>query len=277
MTRAELFCAGYFLERADMRNIDFQLTLMDSAQVFHWQKTENGYAAAVNGNIMTESDETEEAKYYFDDARDYSGLERACCGYEQAVRAVNLLKGLRVLNQPAWETVIAFILSANNNVKRIRNLVLALCREYGRPLAYQGKVLYSFPTPDVLAGQNPNSLRQLVTCGYRAEYLIETAKMVAGGFDLNALKDMPLERARKELLCLKGIGPKVADCVLLFGCGHTDAFPVDIWVKRLMENWFHVTGSPQKISEKAREMLGPDCGLIQQALFHAARCGLIEV
>lgn len=260
-----------------MRELDFQLTLIDSAQVFHWKKIGGHFAAAVNGRIMTESDQSQEAAQYFDDDRDYSILAKDCASYEQAARAVKKLSGLRVLNQPAWETVVAFILSANNNVSRIRNLVLSLCAAYGEPLSYCRQTLYTFPKPAVLAAQKPDILRKIVTCGYRAEYLIETASMIAEGFDLEALKHMPLDSARKELMRLKGVGPKVADCILLFGCGHTDAFPVDVWVKRLMENWFHITGNPQRISDKAREMLGPNCGLIQQALFHAARCGIIEV
>ena len=260
-----------------MRNIDFQLTLIDSAQVFHWQKKGERFVAVVDGRIMTDIDQTYEARIYFDDDRDYSLLERACSKYEQAAQAVGILKGLKVLNQPVWETVVAFILSANNNVQRIRNLVFSLCRAYGEPIPYQGTMLYAFPSPAVLSKQVPETLRKIVTCGYRAEYLIETARMVADGFDLNSLKTMPLESARRELMRLKGVGPKVADCILLFGCGHTDAFPVDVWVTRLMQNWFHVTGSPQKISDKAREMLGEECGLIQQALFHAARCGVIKV
>ena len=260
-----------------MRSIDFELTLIGSAQVFHWVKTGTGYVAAVNGRIMRHDDETPEAKHYFDDGRDYSRLADDCVKYEQASCAVRRLRGLRVLNQPAWEALVAFILSANNNVKRIRDLVNALCLHYGEKTEFNGRALYAFPSPETLSKQDPQKLKRVVTCGYRAEYLVETAKTVWEGFDLNALRDMPIEKARKELMRLKGVGPKVADCVLLFGCGHADAFPVDVWVKRLMESWFGVTGSPQKISDKAREMLGPNCGLIQQSLFHAARCGLIKV
>ena len=250
---------------------------MDSAQVFHWHKTDKGYAAVVDGKIMTEKDDTPEAAFYFDDARDYSILAKDCSHFEKAARAVTLLPGLKVLNQPTWETLLQFILSANNNVKRIRGLVLKLCEVYGTPIAYEGNTYYTFPSPEALAGIDPSVLQKHVTCGYRADYLVTTAAMVRDGFDLEGLRHMPLEQARKELLRLKGVGPKVADCVLLFGCGHADAFPVDVWVQRLMESWFGVTGSPQKVSDKARELLGERCGLIQQSLFHAARCGLIEL
>ena len=270
------FLRGLFFNK-QMRNIDFALTLMESAQVFHWQFFSGIYAAAVNGSIMFNDDETPQAKHYFDDDRDYGLLIDDCRKYEQAALAMKRLAGLRVLNQPTWETVAAFILSSNNNVSRIRNLVSTLCRVYGERLTRDGITLHGFPSPAVLAAQNPDDLKRVVTCGYRAAYLVETANMVNEGFDLDALRSLTLESAKKELMRLKGVGPKVADCILLFGCGHADAFPVDVWVARLMDRWFHVTGTEQKVSDKAREMFGPRCGLIQQALFHAARTGIIEV
>ena len=253
------------------------MTLIDSAQVFHWQKTENGYAAVVDGRIMTAEDTDEAAKIYFDDERDYSSLALECADFPIAVKAVTELPGLRVLNQPVWEAIIAFIISANNNVKRIRSLVLKLCEEYGDAYTYEGQRFYGFPRPETLAAVDPNVLSKKVTCGYRAPYLTETARMIRDGFEIESLKDMPLESARKELMKLKGVGPKVADCVLLFGCRHADAFPVDVWVSRLMESWFNVTGSREFMCREALRLLGPNCGLIQQALFHAARKGLIEL
>ena len=260
-----------------MRNFDPYLTLIDSAQVFHWKQTGEHYAAVVNGRVMTDEDTDSEARFYFDDARDYTHLIDACACAECAKKAVTMLPGLKVLNQPAWEALIAFILSANNNVSRIRNLVMTLCEKYGAAYPYHGTVLYGFPSPGTLASLDPAVLRKEVTCGYRAEYLIKSARMVEEGFDLEALRGVPTDEAKKELRRLPGVGPKVADCVLLFGLGHTDAFPVDVWVERLMESWFHVHGSRGHLSEEARRILGPECGLIQQALFHAARTGLIEL
>jgi len=260
-----------------MRQLDSRLTLIDSAQVFHWQEINGRFVAVVNGRIMTDTDTDSEACHYFDDERDYSTLANECGGFELAVKAINLLPGLKVINQPTWEALIAFILSANNNVKRIRNLVMKLCEMYGDKYTFEGHTLYGFPAPETLAKLDPNVLKTQVTCGYRAEYLVETSKMVVNGFDLEAVKQLPLELARKELMKLMGVGPKVADCVLLFGCEHADAFPVDVWVARLMESWFGVTGSREHMCSEARRLLGEHCGLIQQALFHAARTGKIEL
>lgn len=259
-----------------MREMNLRLTLMDSAQAFHWRKIGGVFAAVVDGRVLTSADEDAFARAYFDDARDYSRLMEDCASYPVAARAVQATPGLRVLNQPPWEALLQFILSANNNVARIRALVTALNETYGEAHAFQGETLHGFPKPEVLANLTEAELRARVTCGYRAAYLIGTARMVADGFPLNALSAMPIEQAREELMRLPGVGPKVADCVLLFGCRHADAFPVDVWVKRLMADWFGVTGSPAFLAREARRMFGERCGLIQQSLFHAARVGLIE-
>lgn len=147
-----------------MRNFDPYLTLVDSAQVFHWQKIGDRYAAVVNGRIMTDADTDADARFYFDDDRDYGHLIKSC-GAECAQKAVSMLPGLRVLNQPAWEALIAFILSANNNVSRIRSLVLTLCEKYGDGFPYNGNVLHGFPSPETLASLDPAILRKEVTCG----------------------------------------------------------------------------------------------------------------
>ena len=267
-------CGFLFMQ---MRELDCDLTLMESAQVFHWQKLDDGFAAVVNGRVMTERDTDAEACAYFDDDRDYTILAGECGGFASAGKALEMLPGLKVLNQPAWEALIAFILSANNNVKRIRSLVMKLCETYGDSYSFGSHRLYGFPTSKTLAKLDPNELKTQVTCGYRAEYLVETAKMITDGFELDSLREMSLETARRELMKLKGVGPKVADCVLLFGCGHADAFPVDVWVARLMESWFGVTGSREHVCAEARRLLGEHCGLIQQALFHAARTGKMEL
>ena len=259
-----------------MREMNLRLTLMDSAQAFHWRKIGGVFAAVVDGRVLTSADEDAFARAYVDDARDYSRLMEDCASYPVAARAVQATPGLRVLNQPPWEALLQFILSANNNVARIRALVTALNETYGEAHAFQGETLHGFPKPEVLANLTEAELRARVTCGYRAAYLIGTARMVADGFPLNALSAMPIERAREELMRLPGVGPKVADCALLFGCRHADAFPVDVWVKRLMADWFGVTGSPAFLAREARRMFGERCGLVQQSLFHAARVGLIE-
>ena len=121
-----------------MRQFDEQLTLIDSAQVFHWQHVDGKYISVVNGKVRTSQDNDELAKLYFDDGRDYALLKQQCASFPTAVHAIDMMPGLRVLNQPVWEALIAFILSANNNVKRIRGLVLGICEKYGDKYTYNG-------------------------------------------------------------------------------------------------------------------------------------------
>lgn len=143
-----------------------------------------------------------------------------------------------------------FILSSNNNAVRIRQLVWKVCA-LGPQMEIDGAPMRGFPAPEVLARAGADALRQM-GCGYRAEYLEQTARRVADGFGLEALRAMEYGAARERLLQLSGVGPKVADCVLLFGCGHTQAFPVDVWMARAMEKYFGMGGlSRERMREGA--------------------------
>lgn len=265
--------------------IDLRLTLMDSAQCFHWMEREGRFVAAVAGAPVRLWQDAEgihaeggcsahELRHYLDLDRDYAAIAAEYAHIPAACEAVGLFPGLRVLNQPPWEALIAFILSANNNVTRIRALVRALCEHCGQRL---DGGLYAFPTPERLADCDEAELRALKV-GYRAPYLIETARRIRDGFPLDTLRYMPYEEAHKQLTTLPGVGDKVADCVLLFGCGHAEAFPVDVWVARLLRDWFGLTGdSRPALAREARARLGDHAGLMQQFLFHAARVGAMAV
>ena len=269
-------------------SIDLRLCLMDSAQCFHFDAQENGFAGVVcgkpvllwqeDGGVYARSDmDAAELRHFLDLDRDYGALAREFAHIPAAERAIALYPGLRVLNQDPWEALLAFILSANNNVRRIRNLVEALCGALGEEFELGAYALRGFPSPEKLAGCEESLLRGLGV-GYRAPYLIGTAQAVLDGFPLWQLKDMDYFEAHRLLTSLPGVGDKVADCVLLFGCGQTSAFPVDVWVEKLLKSWFGVCGcSRKKLMLQARELLGPNAGLLQQFLFHAARMGDIEL
>lgn len=269
-------------------SLDLRLTLCQSAQCFHFRPLCEGYAAVVDGvpvYLWREPDglhtldgsDARALRRYLDLNRDYGALAEAYAHIPVARRAIELYPGLRVLNQPAWEALVAFILSANNNVSRIRLLVDRLSRELGACFEILGEPFWGFPTPEALAGCDEARLRALGV-GYRAPYLIQTARAVLEGFSLDALRKMPYEDAHRALTGLKGVGDKVADCVLLFGCGHSCAFPVDVWMERALKNWFGVEcRNRREMTEAARAMLGSDAGLLQQFLFHAARMGAIEL
>lgn len=267
--------------------LDLRLTLIDSAQCFRWTESGGRFGAAfeagpvwlwrTEAGIEAEGNVDPAAlRRYLDLDRDYAAVAAEFAAIPPARRAMELFPGLRVMNQPPWEALICFILSANNNVARIRGLTRALCERYGR--RFDGEVaLYGFPTPEALANAGEEELRGL-RVGYRAPFLIETARRVLEGFPLDQLGQMPFDQAHRLLVQLPGVGDKVADCALLFGCGHASAFPVDVWVARLLRDWFGLEGMTRPaMAKRARALLGERAGIMQQFLFHAARVGAMEL
>ena len=268
--------------------LDLQLTLIDSAQCFRWTKRGEKYGCVIGGNCVWLSQtpagleaegeiDLPAIRHYLDLDRDYSKVALEYSHIPVARQAIEMFPGMRVMNQPTWEALITFILSANNNVKRIRTLADALCMHFPQPENIAAQGLLAFPTPEMLAGCSEEELRSL-KMGYRAPFLIETARRVCEGFDLAGLASMPYAEAHRALVTLPGVGDKVADCVLLFGCGHTSAFPVDVWVDRLLKSWFGVEAKGRaQMLKTARNLLGDHAGLLQQFLFHAARTGAISL
>ena len=268
--------------------IDLELTLMDSAQCFHWVKAGNCYGAVINerpvwiwqedGFVMSDDGaDVQEIRKYLDLDRDYSGIADEYARFEKASGVVRMYPGLRVLNQPTWETLISFIISANNNVGRIRGLVMKVLAGYGRKYETRRGVLYAFPDAERLSKCTVEELHAL-GMGYRDKYIVETSKAVAGGFPLDDMRGLDYETAHKQLLTLMGVGDKVADCIQLFGCGHTEAFPVDVWVARMVKVVFGMKGDNRRqLGRDARKMLGKNAGILQQFLFHASRTGALEV
>ena len=259
---------------------DPELTLLDSAQTFQWEKTDEGYRGIVAGHslLLIKADDgfildgcrTEDEAFwihYFDLNRDYTFLTECARACPLALRAVLMLPGLVVLNQPPWETLITFIISANNNTQRIRRLVRCMIDDFG-----QSK---GFPSPSVLSEMECNVLLKR-GFGYRAPYLINTAKIIADGFDLESLREMDYEDAHKALITLPGVGDKVADCVQLFGLRHSKAFPVDVWMKRVMKRIAPQATTNREIRQAAWDLFGDSAGLVQQSLFHCARTGMID-
>lgn len=269
-------------------SIDLGLCLIDSAQCFRWTRQDDRFGGVIGGKpvwlkntpegVDAEGDFDPAAlRHYLDLDRDYSKVALEYSHIPAARQAIEMFPGMRVLNQPTWEALITFILSANNNVTRIRTLADALCAHFTQPEILEGTGLLAFPTPEMIASCTEEELRGL-KMGYRAPFLIKTAQMVCDGFPLETIRDMPYAEAHRTLVSLPGVGDKVADCVLLFGCGHTSAFPVDVWVERLLKSWFGVEEKSRvKMLLKARNLLGEHAGLLQQFLFHAARTGAMSL
>ena len=178
--------------------------------------------------------------------------------------AVEYGKGIRILRQEKWETLCSFIISQNNNIPRIRGLIGTVSKALGKPIETPLGVMYSFPTPEAIAEAGVDALREM-KFGFRAPYIYDAATRVASGeIDLEAVATAPTTaEAADALMKIKGVGPKVAACTLLFGFDRTDAFPVDVWVKRVIEKYF-----PAPFDAAS---LGAYAGLAQQYLFYYER------
>ncbi len=198
---------------------------------------------------------------YFDTGLDYEAIRERFCGLDPVLaEAVRFAPEMRVLNQDPWEALCTFLLSQCNNIGRIRGMVERLCASYGAP-AEGGR--RAFPRPEELSGAEEEDLRAL-GFGYRAPYVLDAARRVLSGeIDFGRLRTQPLDEARAELRRVEGVGPKVADCALLYGLHRLEAFPMDVWMKRAMGGLF---------PGREPAWFGPFAGVAQQYLFHYSRC-----
>ncbi len=232
---------------------------------------------------------------YFDLKRDYYAVEAALAADERLRVCLPGSSGIRVFNQEPFEALISFIISANNNIKRISGIIDRLCSLAGErlPVRYfsdcaadgcgfgKSSEVFAFPTPERIAALSEDELKQ-IGAGYRASYIIKSAKRIADGYDLEKLRSLSTVEARKELLTFPGVGPKVADCILLFSLGHADAFPVDVWIERAMTELYFsdflisdtsaARPAPTKSDiQAAARSIGKLSGIVQQYIFFYAR------
>lgn len=270
---------------------DFQLDhTFDNGQCFRWYREEDGsytgvaFGRAANigcidGTILLNNvslkDYQDIWKDYLDLDRDYGAIKRKLSVKDPDMEnAIRYGHGMRILQQDKWETLISFILSQNNNIARIRKCVEGLCTTYGKPLGkYQGRMQYAFPTAEDLAELRPQELEPC-RLGYRAKYIVETAKQIAAdnGRTLESLGKASAKEAYEYLLGLSGVGPKVANCIMLFSMEKYDSFPLDVWIKRVMNQVYHIEeGNVKKMQEYATEHFGAYGGIAQQYLFYYAR------
>lgn len=259
---------------------DFNLrNIFDCGQCFRWKEEEDGsftgiaYGKPVNmsfadGTLCIDNCTEDEFKNiwydYLDLGRDYGVIkEKLSCCDGRMPEAIAAGPGIRILNQNLWEIIISFIISQNNNIPRIKGCIEKLSELFGESAGeYRGKKWYNLPEPDVLAGLTVEDLGP-VRLGYRAKYLIGTAKAVA---------ENGLPQNEEELLALPGVGPKVANCIELFGMGRMDSFPIDVWVMRVMNEVYGIDESDKKsMTNYARDHFGELGGIAQQYLFYYIR------
>lgn len=247
---------------------------LDCGQAFRWECAENGRWHGVAHNRYLELEKLENGTIilyntdkeafdtvwcdYFDLDRDYGEIITSISGNEILKNAAEYGKGIRVLNQEPWETLCSFIISQNNNIKRIKGIISRLCEFFGEK--HEG--FHTFPSAEKIAQLSLEDLAPLRS-GFRAKYILDAARKVASGeVNLNSLKSLSLDEARNELMKINGVGPKVADCALLFSHKHISAFPKDVWIKRAMQVLFD--------GDLPKEAI-PYAGIVQQYIFFYAR------
>ncbi len=266
---------------------DFNLeATMDSGQVFGFSKTDAGsYEGVLDGRAVRFSKKgdtlsvggaftSNRIRDYFDLDHDLTTVYETLSAEEKLAPVLGSLKGLRLIRQNSWEALAGFILSSNNNVKRIQRIWRDLSVYFsGR----RGSAVISFPSAGEIASSHERILRGL-GLGYRAPFLLRTAHFVSRNPEsLEVIRATDYEDALRRVLAFPGIGPKVADCVLLYGFQKYEAFPVDVWILRVMRSLYF---RGRRVSERtvhayARRRWGGHAGYVQQYLFHGARTKIL--
>ncbi len=262
---------GIILEDIECFNVELSLFC---GQAFRWIKNEDGsFTGTVKGKVLnisqnensiilrnTTKEDFENIWYdYFDLQRDYVSI---CVKFKSDLyleKAKKEYYGIRVLNQEPWEALCSFIISQNNNIPRISGIIKRLCESFGEKIDDEN---YSFPSYERLKDVTVDELG-ILRAGFRAKYIADAVKKLnSEEISLEKIKKMPIEQARQELMKIKGVGPKVAECTLLYGFGRKEAFPVDVWVKRIMSELY-----PEGLPECTKDVEG----IAQQYLFHWRR------
>lgn len=256
------------------------LDTLDCGQAFRWKQiSENCFVGlAYNKFLKVEFKDDHFIFYntsledfnniwcqYFDLERNYGEIISKLSQNSVLEKASSFADGIRILRQEPWETLCSFIISQNNNIPRIKLIIERLCENFGEQ---HESGFFTFPSAEILANKSLEDLA-VIRSGFRAKYILDAAKKVASGeIDLEKLKDLDTDTARTELMKIYGVGEKVADCTLLFGLGHLNAFPKDVWIKKAIEKLFD--GNI------------PDCakgyeGISQQYIFHYARITKLNI
>lgn len=283
---------GLILE--DVHDFDAK-HIFECGQCFRWSREEDGsYTGVAFGQVLnvrsdydkgivaldnTNLSDFKEIWFdYFDLGRDYGKIKDILAKEPVLDTAIKYGRGIRILGQEPWEMLISYIVSANNSIPMISRSIGLLSEAYGKKLQYRGKTYYAFPTPEELAAA---AVEEISVCraGFRCKYIHQAVSMVNSGvIKLLEVARMDISSARKELMRIPGVGPKVADCIMLFSMQKHEAYPVDVWVKRVTEYFFLGKDVKMKeIQQFAEEKFGDLAGFAQEYLFYYARENKINV
>ncbi|PYL90255.1 MAG: 8-oxoguanine DNA glycosylase [Verrucomicrobia bacterium] len=268
-------------------DFDLEKTL-NSGQVFHWENYGNGFVGTIAGSAVYVEQRGDILRVRFGETRTLPQvvaryfaldhpLEEICASFPRDPvmdAARDFCRGLRIIRQPQWECLATFICSSMKQVAHIRQISQALRQRFGQRKQICGVEVFSFPSPDALARTTERELRKC-GLGYRAKNLLATAKRVASGeADLDSWRALSERQLREQLCELPGVGMKVANCVMLFAYERTAAFPVDVWIERVLRESYFIRGrrvTSKAMAEFVANYFGAHGGYAQQYLFHHAR------
>ncbi len=270
--------------------------IFDCGQCFRWNQQEDGsYMGVVGENVLNVKKENKKiiiqgigkdnlqkvVEEYFDLTRDYAKIKEELAQIDENMKnSIQYGQGIRILNKDLWETIISYIISANNNIPRIKGIIERLAKKYGNKIIWKEKEYYTFPTPENLKKVTIQEYRDL-GLGFRDKRVYETTQMVLKKqVDLEKMKqNTNTFEVKEQLLTLSGVGTKVADCILLFSSlKRLEVFPIDVWIRRVMNDLYIKQADEAKVSKKqieqmATEKFGDVAGLAQQYLYYWRREG----
>ena len=271
----KIFTDSNSVKIEDVKNFDPGQTF-DCGQCFRFKEISENYYIMVafkkalkikkeNNLIIFENTNKEDFeniwKDFFDLKTDYNEIWKSLKNISPLLKeAYYFAPGIRILRQEPWETLCSYIISQNNNIPRIKKIISKLCTEFGERI--ENTEYFSFPSAKTLACKTEKDL-EIIKAGFRAKYIIDAAKKVANKeVNLEIIKNLPNEEAKENLMKIKGVGEKVASCTLLYGFHRLDVFPIDVWIKKVMEKYF---------KGKSHGIFGKYAGVAQQYLYHYSR------
>lgn len=249
--------------------------ILECGQIFSYKKIENGFLV-LSADKKCEIVETDDGflikttaptyfENFFDLKTDYGGIKKKLEKFDIMKEPIKFGYGIRILKQNLFETLISFIVSANNNIKRIQMILNRMREKFGTKISD----FYAFPTQTQLLSATEDDFTQM-GAGYRAKYLFKVVRQVDEKI-LDDWKNLPTKELRNKLISLAGVGPKVADCVLLFGYGRGDVFPVDTWIAKMYNKYYVKLENREQIRQNLTEQFGELSGYAQQYLFYFMR------
>lgn len=256
----------------------------ECGQCFRFGENETGFEGVAHGRLLslcrtdagieitgiTKSEFENTFFDFFDLGRDYADVDLALANDSVLKQIIPFSTGIRILKQDPFEALVSFIISASNNIPRIKKIVSALCENFGEKHTFGGREFYAFPTPQTLARLSVSDL-EVIRAGFRDKYILDCAVKVASGeINIENISKMNYADACKTLMTIKGVGQKVADCALLYGFGFLESFPKDVWIKRILKSYY---GTQDNTS---LNFYGYD-GIAQQYLFYYARENSIKL